>query len=135
MLEELDQLEQRIRVLAQQVQAVRDERDALRRQVTVLSNERDGLIKNLSEVDAELGQLRQKATVAQVQASQEMLAAKEEVTRIQGTLDIFVAEKSALTSDLQNKTQEVQRLREVASQAQTRINHVLERLPGAIAQE
>ncbi|MFW8566637.1 hypothetical protein [Orrella sp. 11846] len=135
MLEELDQLEQRIRVLAQQVQAVRDERDALRRQVTVLSNERDGLIKNLSDVDAELGQLRQKATVAQVQASQEMLAAKEEVTRIQGTLDIFVAEKSALTSDLQNKTQEVQRLREVASQAQTRINHVLERLPGAIAQE
>jgi chromosome segregation ATPase len=134
MLEELDHLELRIRALVERVKTLDLACATLRREVASLTQERDLLNASVSEANAELGTLRltvgQAESVAQAQSRQ----AQEKVAQIQGTLDLFLAEKDVMESNLKSRDNEVQRLRALTREAQTRIDGVLERLPGALVQ-
>ena len=134
MLEELDHLELRIRVLVERVKTLDLACTSLRREVASLTQERDLLNARVSEANAELGTLRitvgQAESVAQAQSRQ----AQEKVEQIQGTLDLFLAEKDVMESSLRSRDEEVLRLRALTREAQTRIDGVLERLPGALVQ-
>ena len=134
MFEELDHLELRIRALVERVKTLDLACASLRREVASLRQERDLLTARVNEANAELGTLRQTAgqveSVAQVQTQQ----AQEKVAQIQGTLDLFLAEKDVMQSSLRAREEEVKRLRALTREAQTRIDGVLDRLPGALVE-
>lgn len=134
MFEELDHLELRIRALVERVKTLDLACASLRREVTSLKQERDRLTATVNEANAELETLRQAAGKAESVAEVQTQQAQEKVAQIQGTLDLFLAEKDVMQSSLRAREEEVKRLRALTREAQTRIDGVLDRLPGALVQ-
>jgi len=106
----------------------------LRREVASLTEERDSLMARVDEATTELVALRKSAGQAESVAQEQSRQAQEQVAQIQGTLDLFMAEKDVIQSTLKSREDEVRRLRTLTREAQARIDGVLERLPGALVQ-
>jgi chromosome segregation ATPase len=75
-------------------------------------------------------QLAQEGTQTQTLSRKAETAASERDV-LQGSLDLFKQEHQALQTQLASREKEVSALRQVTTQAQQRIDAVLERLPGA----
>ncbi|AWB34292.1 hypothetical protein [Orrella marina] len=134
MFEELDHLENRIRTVVERTQTLDQACEEFRRQVESLKAERDSLLAQVNENEVELVRLRANAGHAESTVQAEKRRAQEQVSQLQGTLDLFVAEKDAIKADLKSREQDVVRLKAVTREAQARIDGVLERLPGALVQ-
>ncbi len=134
MFEELDHLELRIRALVERVKTLDLVCAGLRREVASLTEERDSLMARVDEATTELVALRKSAGQAESVAQEQSRQAQEQVAQIQGTLDLFMAEKDVIQSTLKSREDEVRRLRTLTREAQARIDGVLERLPGALVQ-
>lgn len=134
MFEELDHLELRIRRIVERTVTLDHECAALRRQVQALKTERDSLIAQVKDNEAELGRLRASAAQAESSIQAEKRRAQDQVSQLQGTLDLFIAEKDVIKANLRAREDEVFRLKVLTREAQARIDGVLERLPGALVQ-
>lgn len=134
MFEELDHLENKIRIVVERTRTLDKACGDLRRQVESLKAERDSLLAQVSDNEVELLRLRTTAGHAESTVQAEKRRAQEQVSQLQGTLDLFVAEKDAIKADLKSREQEVMKLKAVTREAQARIEGVLERLPGALVQ-
>lgn len=134
MFEELDHLELRIRRIVERTVTLDHECAALRRQVQALKTERDSLNAQVKDNEAELGRLRAIAGQAESSIQAEKRRAQDQVSQLQGTLDLFIAEKDVIKANLRAREDEVFRLKVLTREAQARIDGVLERLPGALVQ-
>src|SRR5690554_5770249 len=113
MFEELDHLENRIRAVVERTLTLDQTCEELRRQVESLKSERDSLLAQASENEVELMRLRATAGHAESTVQAEKRRAQEQVSQLQGTLDLFIAEKDSIKADLQSREQEVVRLKAI----------------------
>jgi len=107
----------------------------LRQSLTTATSERDRLAAELQAEKAQQVELKQSLGSAQSVAQQTKTQAAQEQAALQGTLDLFRQENESMQSSLKTREDEVRRLREVNELARQRIDGVLEKLPGATAQE
>lgn len=135
MLDELDVLASRIEKLVGRLNALTQESAELRQSLTTATSERDRLAAELQAEKAQQVELKQSLGSAQSVAQQTKTQAAQEQAALQGTLDLFRQENESMQSSLKTREDEVRRLREVNEQARHRIDGVLEKLPGATAQE
>jgi len=135
MLDELDVLASRIEKLVGRLNALTQESAELRQSLTTATSERDRLAAELQAEKAQQVELKQSLGSAQSVAQQTKTQAAQEQAALQGTLDLFRQENESMQSSLKTREDEVRRLREVNELARQRIDGVLEKLPGATAQE
>lgn len=131
MLEDLDSLAARIGQLVQFSKQLHSERVALQARISTLEQERNALRDELKRREAEFTELS--ANNADHQARVDILRAEADSTRVslQGEVDRCKAEHETLRRQLAASQADSSRLKAVTSQAQTQINSILMRLPGA----
>ena len=131
MLEDLDSLSARIGQLVQFSKQLHSERVALQARISTLEQERNALRDELKRREAEFTELS--ANNADHQARVDILRAEADSTRVslQGEVDRCKAEHETLRRQLAASQADSSRLKAVTSQAQTQINSILMRLPGA----
>jgi len=132
MLEDLDSLAARIGHLVQFSKQLQAERTALQARIVGLEQERNALRDELKRRETEFTELQE--SKADHQARVDILRAEVESIRVsmQGEVDRYKADSEIMRRQLAASQADSARLKAVAGQAQSQIDSILERLPGAV---
>lgn len=131
MLEDLDSLAARIGQLVQFSKQLQSERSALQARINALEQERNALRDQLKRRETEFAELAESS--ADHQARVDILRSEADSIRIslQGEVERSKAEHETLRRQLAASQADSSRLKSAAGQAQLQIESILMRLPGA----
>jgi len=130
MLETLDHLATRIGQLVAQTRDLHTERDALRRRIHDADESAHVLRTRSEQAEADLRTTRAQLAACEQNLSDAQHHAKQIEADLRAQLEHQAREYQILASRFETSQQALQRLRLVSAETRTRIDAVLERLPG-----
>jgi len=133
MLETLDHLATRIGQLVTRTQALAAERDALRNRAESADKHAQNLDARSEQAESDLRTARAQLAACEQTLADEQHRARQVEADLRTQLERQTRELQALAARFDANQRALQRLRDVSAQTRTRIDAVLERLPGFTA--